>query len=77
MNAQNPNQTVPYQRRDLGLHVQENAGLKSKLTHGMLDKAYRTALATLKEEYPGIIFPPIRQLSLEEILGPEALAALR
>jgi hypothetical protein len=48
------NQTVGYQREDLALHFEQNQGLKSKLTHAMLDKVYRSALATVRKEYAAV-----------------------
>lgn len=71
------NQTVRNQRRDLAAHIRDNRGLKSKLTEQMLDKAYRIALANVKTEYRTMPFPPARQLSLDEIAGPEIAMALK
>lgn len=71
------NQTVRYQRRDLALHIEQNKGLKSKLTEAMLDKAYRAALSTVKKQYPATTFPATSRFSIEEVLGPDALAALK
>ena len=71
------NQTVRYQRRDLALHIERNKGLKSKLTQAMLDRAYKTALATVKEEYPSMTFPTNCQFSIEEIVGPEVVTEMK
>lgn len=51
------NQTVRYQRRDLAMHIEENAGLKSKVSEATLNKTYRTALSTVQKDYPDVIFP--------------------
>jgi hypothetical protein len=76
-NSRGWNQTVRYQRRDLALHIEEKAGLKSKLNEPMLDKAYRAALTNVKEQYPATPFPPTRELSLKEVVGPEITAVLK
>ena len=67
------NQTVRNQRRDLAAHIKANPGLKSKLTDQMLDKVYRIAVTNIKTEYRTTHFPPSRQLSLDDIAGPETV----
>ena len=71
------NQTVRNQRRDLAAHIKANPGLKSKLTDQMLDKVYRIAVTNIKTEYRTTHFPPSRQLSLDDIAGPETVLAMK
>ena len=76
-NVRGRNHTVRNQRRDLAAHIRANPGLKSKLTGQMLDKVYRVALAKVKTEFRTTPFPLSRQLSLDEIVGPELVATLK
>jgi hypothetical protein len=76
-NSRGWNQTVRNQRRDLAAHIKANPGLKSKLTEQMLDKVYRIAVANVKTEYRTTSFSSSRQLSLEDVVGPEIVLALK
>ena len=76
-NSRGWNQTVRNQRRDLAAHIKANPGLKSKLTEQMLDQVYRIAVANVKTEYRTTHFPSRRQSSMNDIVGPEIVLALK
>jgi hypothetical protein len=65
------------QQNELVDHIEENPGLKAKITETFLDTVYRSVVGGLNKDYPGIRFPRTRQLSLEEIVGAEVMMLLR
>lgn len=61
--------SVRDQQNDLADHVEENPGLKPKITDDFLDTVYRTVIGGLNKDYPGVPFSRTRQLSVEEVVG--------
>lgn len=56
--------------------IDENPGLKPRVTDSLMDEIHRTVVAELKKKYPGILLPRSREFSLEEIVGAETMAML-
>ena len=69
--------SVRDQQNELADHIHENPGLKSKLTDRLVDKVYRQVVADLKQDYPGIQFPHLRQLPVMQIAGENAASMLK
>lgn len=69
--------SVRDQQNELADHIDENPGLKAKLTEALVDRVYRTAVGGLNKDYPAIPFPRIRQLTINDIVGPEVSAMLK
>lgn len=69
--------SVRDQQSELADHIDENPGLKAKLTDALLDRVYRTAVGGLNKDYPAIPFPRIRQLAMNEIVGPDVSPKLK
>ncbi len=69
--------SVRDQQNDLADHVEENPGLKPKLTDALLDTVYRSVIGGLNKDYPGIAFPRTRQLPVDEIVGRTVSAMLK
>ena len=56
--------------------IDENPGLKPKVTDSIMDKVHRSVVARLNNDYPGVLFPRSREFSMEEIVGAEMMAML-
>ena len=69
--------SVRDQQHDLADHVEENPGLKPKITEALLDTVYRSVIGSLNKDYPGVPFPRTRQLSVEEIAGSSLAVVLK
>ena len=69
--------SVRDQMNELADHIEENPGLKPKITDTLLDTVYRSVIGGLKKDYPAIQFPRTRQLSVEEIVGSNVIALLK
>lgn len=69
--------SVRDQQNDVADHLEENPGLKPKITDALLDTVYRSVVGGLNKDYPNVRFPRSRQLSLEEIVRNDGMAILR
>ena len=69
--------SVKNQRVQLIDLIEENPGMKPKVTDSLLDKRHRSVAARLKDQYPSVPFPKSRQMSMEEIVGKELMAMMK
>ena len=69
--------SVENQRIELIDLIEENPGLKPKVTDALLDKVHEAASADLKKDYPSSAFPQSRQMSIGEILGQDLMAMFK
>jgi hypothetical protein len=65
------------QQNELAGHIEENPGLKPRITDALLDTVFRSVIGGLDKDYPGIQFPRSRQLSVEEIVGEDLAVMLK
>jgi Domain of unknown function DUF29 len=68
--------TIRNQRREVLDLLMEHPGLKPDLNGELIDHTYASVVVDLKKEYPLATFPRARQLSMDEIVGVEIMAAL-
>ncbi len=77
VNARAWKNSAQRERRALAALFGEHPGLKPDLTGALVDEVYRAAVANVQVEYPNVRFPRTRQISIEEILGEDVMAALK
>ncbi|MCZ2151016.1 MAG: hypothetical protein LC126_24980 [Bryobacterales bacterium] len=53
---------------ELSDHIEENPGLKSRITDTLPDTVYRSVVGGLSRDYPTARLPLSRQLSMEEVV---------